>query len=876
MVVQWAAAQFGQAGVVYVNGVLTNLANPDGKTWSGAYAKVQQGLDAAADGDEVWVAKGTYFERVKLKSGVALFGGFAATESERSERRWVLNATILDGSSKGTVVIAPKGVTNTTRIDGFVVQHGAGTPGGGISCIDSSPVIANNTIALNTAVDWGHGIYCLHSGAVITNNLITGNFKSSGPQGVGGGIYDDSGSALILYNLIIGNQSSGGGGIALYQSNAEIAYNLIHGNYATSVSGGIDCYASAPSIHNNRITGNVVSGAIDLGGGGLGCWGGSSASVYDNLFLSNVATNKTGTAKGGAAFFQGSVSGTFFNNTLLGNVGDLGGGVYSAGTAGPAMVNNLIAFCSSGVVTTNNLEFRHNCVFGSGTSNFVGWPDPTGVEGNLSMDPRLIEDSEFGTAHLKSESPCRDAGDTSVVQADWLDINGGARIRGVAVDIGAEEFDESNPAMTSRIVRVAPDGDDAQDGLSWASAKRSVQAAIGFASAVGGEVWVKAGIYFEGIQLRPFTYVYGGFRGDELVRDRRDWEANVCVLDGAGLGSVVAADYIGMGAAIDGFTLRNGRALAGGGVRCLSASPSIRHNVITSNTAQDGGGVYAFDALRGGYPAPAIANNRIIGNTAAKDFPLGRGRGGGLYLQGSFATVANNAITGNIAQASQADGAAIHLISSQPAIVNNTILANVFDGGVGPLAAAISARTFSKITFVNNLVVSNSAGLSFDTSQNLDRLRHNCIFGNANYDFLTQTNLLGTNGNIALDPLLSADGLHLATGSPCVDAGDDTAVQPDWLDIEGEPRIQGSHVDIGASESLPPVLSTRFQNVGLTADGRLRFVVEGVPGVTYLLQKSSDLVGWDTVATNAGPSFEWTEPEPAVAPARFFRAKSQP
>ncbi len=172
VVAQWSAAQLGRAGVVYVNGVLTNLASLDGKTWNTAYAKVQQGLDASVAGDEVWVAKGTYFERIKIRLGVALFGGFAGTESERAERRWIANLTVLDGSSKGTVVTMPTGATDTTRIDGFVVQHGSGRNGGGISCVSSSPVIANSTITLNKCATFGHGIYCERSEAVITNNLL--------------------------------------------------------------------------------------------------------------------------------------------------------------------------------------------------------------------------------------------------------------------------------------------------------------------------------------------------------------------------------------------------------------------------------------------------------------------------------------------------------------------------------------------------------------------------------------------------------------------------------------------------------------------------------------------------------------------------------
>jgi len=41
-------------------------------------------------------------------------------------------------------------------------------------------------------------------------------------------------------------------------------------------------------------------------------------------------------------------------------------------------------------------------------------------------------------------------------------------------------------------------------------------------------------------------------------------------------------------------------------------------------------------------------------------------------------------------------------------------------------------------------------------------------------------------------------------------------------------------------------------------------------------QVSDDLARWNTVATNAGPSFEWMDPEPAHRPSRFYRALIQP
>jgi len=57
-------------------------------------------------------------------------------------------------------------------------------------------------------------------------------------------------------------------------------------------------------------------------------------------------------------------------------------------------------------------------------------------------------------------------------------------------------------------------------------------------------------------------------------------------------------------------------------------------------------------------------------------------------------------------------------------------------------------------------------------------------------------------GNIDADPLFAdADG-RLLDGSPCIDAGNDAAVPPSVItDLDGNPRIQGECVDMGAFES---------------------------------------------------------------------------
>ena len=93
----------------------------DGSTWVLAKKTVQAGLNAASPTDEVWVAGDSdhpYLERITLKLGVGLYGGFAGDETSKEERDWIVNVTVLDGSSGGSVVTSPSGATATTRIGG--------------------------------------------------------------------------------------------------------------------------------------------------------------------------------------------------------------------------------------------------------------------------------------------------------------------------------------------------------------------------------------------------------------------------------------------------------------------------------------------------------------------------------------------------------------------------------------------------------------------------------------------------------------------------------------------------------------------------------------------------------------------------------------
>ena len=79
-------------------------ANGTCASWEDA-CELQAALSNAVDGDEIWVAAGTYKPTAdsnreatfQLKSGVAIYGGFPAAGGEWYQRNWVANLTKLSG-----------------------------------------------------------------------------------------------------------------------------------------------------------------------------------------------------------------------------------------------------------------------------------------------------------------------------------------------------------------------------------------------------------------------------------------------------------------------------------------------------------------------------------------------------------------------------------------------------------------------------------------------------------------------------------------------------------------------------------------------------------------------------------------------------------
>ena len=732
------------ADIWYVN--KNAIGSNNGTDWINAFTTITQAIDASSYGDQIWVAQAIYEERLILKNGVALYGGFSGLEDQLEERDIASHITMVDANYEGVPFTVNNGSDPNTRLDGFVITKGDGIHGGGIRIIASAPVIANNIITGNKTAGLGAGIYCYgfyaptNEDALIIGNAIVDNLA-----------YDTEGN---------------GGGIACHGASPTIAQNVIARNIANLNGGGISCWAaqgdmfvlsSSPIIANNYIlanAANILEGVTgtNVGGGGIHCTATDlsgapiQGAVSTPLIINNIIAANGGWLGGGICVVDSILeSAKIINNTIVSNSGS---GVFWQNTS-PRISNNVVAFNTWGLEQVENLftspVIKHNCVYGNRIKNqnadFKGVDDQTGVNGNISVDPKMSS-YMFGDFHIQPDSPCRDAGDSAEVESGWTDIDGQDRIQGLSVDIGADESDGTLWTISPDIIHVKPDGNDTWDGKTWQTAKQTLNAAIDTAASTYGEVWAAQGTYTETIKLPAFVYLYGGFEGTETARTQRNAEENKTILDANHSGCVVTATNSGYRVAkIDGFTLRNGSPLIqnseliqrGGGFWVLSCGPVISNNIIQSNQADDpvwtgflldGGGLYAYMSY------PLIASNTFIGNKV-NNYTVGKG--GAIYTSFSSPEVMGNIMTENIAR----HGTAVYAEGSEPYLAQNALYLNEGPFFYGAAQGALTFYLCNDFVVTHNIIASNIASTGagiHSQSCFLGTIQNNLIVNNHAYE----------------------------------------------------------------------------------------------------------------------------------------------
>ncbi|UCE44423.1 MAG: right-handed parallel beta-helix repeat-containing protein [Candidatus Bathyarchaeota archaeon] len=243
------------------------------------YHTIQGAVDAAEEGDTIFVYNGTYYETVFVEKTLSLIGEHKS-------------GTIIDGDRTGTVVHA----SNTSVvIAAFTIRNSNDYPYTGISLKDSR----NSNVTENIIFNCTEGIRIYNStDTIIEHNTITANY---------GGIHLAGNSRIntITHNVI--NSNSWG----IYLDNSSD--NLLTENILTNNSWtGIDLFQS--KCENNILSGNIIAS----NGNGIRSYNRASGnSMQDNVIMYN---NDTEGGKGNGISLSGhSRSHIITGNTLTEN-----------------------------------------------------------------------------------------------------------------------------------------------------------------------------------------------------------------------------------------------------------------------------------------------------------------------------------------------------------------------------------------------------------------------------------------------------------------------------------------------------------------------------------------------------------------------------
>ena len=376
----------------------------------------------------------------------------------------------------------------------------------------------------------------------------------------------------------------------------------------------------------------------------------------------------------------------------------------------------------------------------------------------------------------------------------------------------------------------------------WSTAAVTIQTAVNVA-ANGDLVLVNDGFYQDGFGVNKGTGLPATSEtnrvaiGKSLIVQSVNGPA-ATYISGAGTMRCV---FLTNGAALNGFTLMSGTAGytysyvqlgrtlqktvlgSGGGVAGSLAGGVASNCVLTANTAtSDGGGADGVTLLAcqvtdnsaangGGAASCTLIDCSVTGNSAiatAGSLPgtSSGGTGGGVY----GGTAMNCVIAGNNASVG---GGACAVQLENCTIVNNSA---GFDGGVSPPSSLSSTLPYY---LTNCLVYFNTAS----TNNNYDKASAGV------FDRCCAVPLPAGVENIATDPSLVdlyGGDYHLASNSLLINSGNNGGVST-GADLDGNPRIIGGTVDIGAYEYQTPssVLSYAWaQQYGLPTDGSADYV----------------------------------------------------
>jgi hypothetical protein len=349
----------------------TGTSKPPYISWETASDSIQKCINVCSSGDTIYVANGTYTEKIKTIRGLTLIGSGP-------------DSCIIDERTISFDIFHAFEVTDSCNIQGFQVVVSETKLGTAFYCQGKSILIKNNKINKVSTC-----IISIQSELEINNNYLNNSFA---------GISINESKTKCYNNIIVGSEYyaiSMGSSIPnteIYISNNTIDLRGINSAEGISISIG-----TKPTITNNII---LLDGSFSRAFNGGGS---DTVRFYNNLIYSRNAD----------LFFNGTKISHIINNNLFYGPNRYSGLLLQGNSH--TTVNNAIVNAGTGIETDPNTTSRiqYNNSYNNIT-NYKGFtPDST----NLSVDPMIVNADSLDF-HLQMSSPLIDRGDPAILDPD--------------------------------------------------------------------------------------------------------------------------------------------------------------------------------------------------------------------------------------------------------------------------------------------------------------------------------------------------------------------------------------------------------------------------------------------------------------------------
>ncbi|MBN2006201.1 MAG: hypothetical protein JXA21_22790 [Anaerolineae bacterium] len=804
----------------------------DGTSWATAYTHPQTALDNAAYGDEIWVAEGIYTPTHLLPTegpsfflynSVALYGGFAATETLRTQRNWNAHITVLSGDLGGDditdahgivtdtdnivgtnaqhVVFIDEAVTSAAIVDGFFITAGKGSLyGGGIR--NRGRLTLNNLTIIGNQANSGGGIANGDFGDMtLTNVIITHNRASTG----GGIINEEMNSRLRLNTVtLLANTAGTGGGVTHFGDILTLENVIFENNRANNDGGGLD---AGGTTYLTRTT--FISNTTTNEGGGMYCDTSDVISLDNVTFISNTAQyggglykyrdripdlhdvsfiGNTASQDGGGAYLTYDGPSLFSADSMTftrNHAGNHGGGLYTGvdHTLTHALFNGNTAGQYGGALYADqnvdqsrigDATFDHNTAEYGGAV-YLRNSDITldrttfsnneaaqegGAFYNFNWGENIISNSTFNDNIAQTGGALVIRGTTVITHSSFSNNLASGDCGAARLQEATSLFDVTFDGNTS-VYDAGALAIDGKTNLKHVTFSNNEAGANG-----GGLLQSNNGIYEVTLNEVVFSHntagQYGGglhIEGYSLALENVIFHGNAAQY-GGGMMSSSGDTYDPL--RLTGVTFSENSAERGGGLHYDGGLLMLNDAMFYGNNAAYGGGLHNSGGIN--------SNNLVFsGNT-------GSSNGGGIYLDAHNATFTNLSVFNNMAD----NGGGLYAYSSYIMYTNSIFWGN-------------QANDNAQVGMQNSTMILDH-----------DLVQDGCPAGATCTDILDADPLVAR----APDP---GDGdwstladndygdLRLRPASPAIDAGDDAAVTA-LTDLDGNPRIMGAAVDLGAYE----------------------------------------------------------------------------